>query len=147
MSPQRLDCDGIRQRVPHGAAMCLLDTVLHWDAQQIVCSAAAVDTAHPLARDGRLAPLVAAEYAAQASAVHGALLDGCLQPRPGLLARLNDLHWTQACIDADDGPLRVHASLLARGAAGCAYRFELSGRRGTLASGRLTVAFTAAPPS
>ena len=141
-----LDRDGICLRVPHSGAMCLLDGVERWDAQGIVCTAPAVNADHPLAthdQPGSVAAVAAAEYAAQAAAVHGALLDGCERARPGMLVRLQDLLWTRPVIVADDGALHVSASLLARSDSGCVYTFTLVGQRGPLASGRLTVAFMA----
>jgi len=70
-----LDHAGIERCVPHAGSMVLLDAVLHWDATHIVCSAAAPNAGHPLARDGAVRAVTAAEYAAQAVAVHGALLE------------------------------------------------------------------------
>jgi predicted hotdog family 3-hydroxylacyl-ACP dehydratase len=55
--------------------MCLLDDVLTWDARRIRCRSAthrAPD--HPLRAQGRLGAACGIEYAAQAMAVHGALV-------------------------------------------------------------------------
>src|SRR5436853_7541423 len=67
--------DEIQRRVPHAGAMCLLDMVTRCDASCIECEAAAPVGGHPLARDGGVPAVAAVEYAAQATAVHGALLD------------------------------------------------------------------------
>ena len=41
--------------VPHQGAMCLLESVLRWDAEGIVCRAVShLDPAHPLRAEGRL---------------------------------------------------------------------------------------------
>ncbi len=139
-----LDRHDIQRRVPHTGAMCLLVRVDQWDVQGIECTALAVNADHPLSRYGRLPAVAAAEYAAQASAVHGSLLDDCQRARPGLLARLADVQWTRPAIVAEDGLLRVRASVLARSDSGCAYAFTLDGQRGPLVTGRLTVAFSVA---
>jgi predicted hotdog family 3-hydroxylacyl-ACP dehydratase len=55
--------------------MCLLDEVLSWDATRIRCRSSshrAVD--NPLRAHGRLGAACGIEYAAQAMAVHGALI-------------------------------------------------------------------------
>src|SRR5690606_23706979 len=87
----KLDRAAIALRVPHAGAMCLLDAVIDWDGRIIECEAIEPGPAHPLAREGRLPAIAAAEYAAQATAVHGALLDGVDAPRPGMLAKLSGL--------------------------------------------------------
>ena len=74
-APQTLDQAGIAARIPHAGSMCLLDTLLGWDALNIRCSASghAVPD-HPLRLDGQLPSSAAIEYAAQAMALHGGLL-------------------------------------------------------------------------
>lgn len=83
--------------------MCLLDRVDEWDAQHIRCTANSHRSdSNPLRAHGRLAAVCGIEYAAQAMAVHGALLaDQQARPRVGFLAsvrgvtlhvgRLNDI--------------------------------------------------------
>ena len=131
--------------LPHAGAMCLLDSVQRWDATTIVCHAAAPTAAHPLAHPLARPPgvpvIAAVEYAAQAAAVHGSLLDATDSPRDGLLAKLADVELSATLFDDDGGPLTVRAQLLSRVAAGCMYTFEVSDCRAWLARGRLLVAF------
>ena len=55
--------------------MCLLDEVLTWDATQIRCRSATHRVPdNPLRAHGRLGAVCGIEYAAQAMAVHGALV-------------------------------------------------------------------------
>lgn len=136
-----LDRIDIERRVPHAGAMCLLDGVLHWDRQHIVCRAAAPTAHHPLARGGRVASVIAPEYAAQATAVHGALLDAQARHRAGVLAKLSQVDLLRADIPQDAGPLRVQAELLSREISGCLYAFEVSTTDQAIACGRLIVAF------
>ena len=70
-----LDRQWIEQHIPHKGPMCLLDEVLAWDAAHIRCrsnSHRAPD--NPLRAHGRLGAACGIEYAAQAMAVHGALI-------------------------------------------------------------------------
>lgn len=135
------DREAIERMVPHAGSMCLLDAVTAWDAAHINCSAAEPGAAHPLARGGCVPAVAACEYAAQATAVHGALLDDSKAPRAGLLAKLMDVHLHSRCFPAGTGPLAVRAELLSRSPAGCLYTFEVAGGGGPVASGRLMVAF------
>jgi predicted hotdog family 3-hydroxylacyl-ACP dehydratase len=136
-----LDRAAIERRVPHAGAMCLLDAVIQWDATHITCVACAPSALHPLARDGTVPAVAAVEYAAQATAVHGALLDTQDAPRAGMLAKLSNVELHMSSIPADGGPLNVRAEMLNRGASGCLYAFEIAGRRQRIASGRLMVVF------
>ena len=133
----------IERLVPHAGAMCLLDTVSQWGPEQIACSGMPPDARHALARDGRVPAIVAAEYAAQAAAVHGALLDETATPRPGLLATLLDVELRQSHFDAAGGAPTVVAQLLSRSAQGCMYRFDVTQAATPIAGGRLVVAFPA----
>jgi predicted hotdog family 3-hydroxylacyl-ACP dehydratase len=116
--------------------------VQQWDATDIHCVAAAPSAAHPLARAGIVPAVAAAEYAAQATAMHGALLGGGRAPT-GMLAKLSDVALHARCIPAGGGPLTVHARLLGRSASGCLYDFDVDCAHHPIASGRLMVAFTA----
>jgi predicted hotdog family 3-hydroxylacyl-ACP dehydratase len=141
-----LERAAIERCVPHAGAMLLLDSVAHWDASHIVCSAAAPGAQHPLAREGAVPALAAVEYGAQAAAVHGFLLERPAVPRPGMLAKLSGVQLHSACIPADRGALSVNAQLLSRVAQGCLYHFQVVCAGEPVAHGRLMVAF-AAPAS
>jgi predicted hotdog family 3-hydroxylacyl-ACP dehydratase len=70
-----LDHAWIEQNIPHKGRMCLLDDVLAWDARRIRCRSASHRAPdHPLRAQGRLGAACGIEYAAQAMAVHGALV-------------------------------------------------------------------------
>ena len=73
--PVPLDHAWIEQHIPHKGRMCLLDAVLSWDATRIRCRSASHRTPdNPLRAHGRLGAACGIEYAAQAMAVHGALV-------------------------------------------------------------------------
>ena len=63
----------IARLIPHAGRMVLLDGVLDWTAETLrarACSHRAPD--NPLRRAGRLSVIAGIEYAAQATAIHGA---------------------------------------------------------------------------
>jgi predicted hotdog family 3-hydroxylacyl-ACP dehydratase len=136
-----IDRVSLERFLPHSGAMLLLDSVVHWDAAHIVCSALPPTAAHPLARAGSVPALAAAEYGAQAAAVHGFLLERHQTPRAGMLAKLSDVELHAARIPADRGPLAVTSRLVSRTDTGCLYDFALASDRQPVARGRLMVAF------
>ena len=70
-----LDRAAIAARIPHQGSMCLLDAVLAWDSGQIHCRASSHrQPDNPLRAAARRGAACGIEYAAQAMAVHGALL-------------------------------------------------------------------------
>ena len=70
-----LDRRWIEAHIPHKDGMCLLDEVLVWDAARIRCRSTTHRAVNnPLRAHGRLGAACGIEYAAQAMAVHGALI-------------------------------------------------------------------------
>ena len=130
----------ILELVPHAGRMCLLECVLEHGEQSIRCRARSHrDPDHPLRRDGRLAALHLAEYAAQAMAVHGALMAGG-RARPGMLAALRDIRLHAAFIDDIEADLLIEATRRIAQADGSLYEFRtLAGDR-LLAEGRISIA-------
>jgi predicted hotdog family 3-hydroxylacyl-ACP dehydratase len=137
----------IEQLVPQAGSMCLLDGVTQWDASSVACFAAAPGASHPLLRDGALPAVAGCEYAAQATAVHGALVDGADTPRAGMLAKLADIHLHAPCFAQDEGAVQVRAELVSRMDSGCLYAFDVAQQGRPIVSGRLIVAFAAAGPA
>ena len=134
--------------VPHAGAMCLLKSAVSWDASGILCRAIShLDAANPLRRDGRLAALCGAEYAMQAAALHGALLDGA-RPPAGRVAALRDIRLLVATLDDPAfGVLIVDARLQHREAGGLLYDFILTAADGRpLVTGRAAVALPRREP-
>lgn len=142
-----LDHAGIAALIPHSGSMCLLARLAQWDAQHIVCIATNHrDTDHPLrTRSGLLSPC-AIEYAAQAMALHGALIgqEAGTAATPGYLAsargvqlhvlRLDDLPLT----DTPD-ELRIEATRLSGDARQILYAFQVNHAGRPLAQGRAAV--------
>ena len=135
----KIDRDTIERLVPHAGAMCLLDAVTEWSTQSIACTSALPGPDHPLARNRRVPAIVATEYAAQATAVHGALLEDANRPCAGMLATLVDVRLADAEIPDEGDFLSIRADLLSRSSAGCMYSFVVGTGSGPIASGRLLV--------
>ena len=137
-----LDRAAIAARIPHEGRMCLLERVLHWDANGIRCMALSHrDADNPLREAGGLPVWAAIEYAAQAVAVHGGLLQTHAEPRSGVLAALRNVEATCQWLDRIDGELIISAALLHSDAAGGIYRFQASADERVLISGQFTLMF------
>jgi predicted hotdog family 3-hydroxylacyl-ACP dehydratase len=141
------DRSWIAAHIPHQGKMCLLDQVLSWDAQHIVCRSTSHRASdNPLRAHGRLGAACAIEYAAQAIAVHGALL----QPAPGngrsafgLLASAREVELLVARLDDLQQDLRVSAQRLHSNAHGALYSFALHEHDCLLVRGRASLLLNA----
>jgi predicted hotdog family 3-hydroxylacyl-ACP dehydratase len=136
-----LDHEWIEQHIPHKGRMCLLDAVLSWDATRIRCRSASHRTPdNPLRAHGRLGAACGIEYAAQAMAVHGALLGASQdRPRAGFLTSVRDIDAQTGRLDTLDGPLNVTAERLSGNGNTILYRFVLQCDERSILSGRATV--------
>jgi len=123
----RVTRERIAGLIPHSGAMCLLDGVIQWDADRILCTSRSHRAAdNPLRADGRLPAVCGVEYAAQAMAVHGGLagkFGG--RPRAGYLASLRDVECRRDRLDDLEGDLVVEAEQVAGDGAHVIYRFRL----------------------
>jgi predicted hotdog family 3-hydroxylacyl-ACP dehydratase len=130
--------------------MCLLDEVTAWDTERILCTATSHRDPHnplrspgsgrPEGSHGRLAAVCGVEYAAQAMAVHGALLGASQQrPRAGFLTSVRDVEAQVARLDTIDGTLLVEAERMSGNDNHILYRFALRCGDRLLLSGRATV--------
>ena len=132
----------IAARIPHGGSMCLLDRAERWDAETIVCHATSHrDPANPLrTASGLLAPC-AIEYAAQAMALHGALLGHAAgsAARPGYLASARGVVLHRLRLDDLDEDLRIEATRGAGDARQILYAFVVRHAGSPVAEGRATV--------
>ena len=125
--------------------MCLLDAVREWSGEAITCTASSqTDPANPLRADGRLGAANGIEYAAQAMAIHGALLagnDG--QPRQGYLTSVRGVTLHAARLDDLAGELIVRAERLSGDANNILYQFSVSHADRCLLAGRAAVVLDA----
>lgn len=145
-SALRIDRARILQLIPHQYGMCLLDSVVRWDAQVIHASTLShqlVD--NPLRREHQLSALHLCEYGAQAMAVHGGLRASAQggRARPGLLVSLRGVELYVSRIDDLTHALDVHAEVLMESEASWQYRFWVEHAGTLLAEGRAAVMLAA----
>lgn len=142
----RLDRRWIESHIPHQGRMCLLDEVLSWDAARIRCGA----TSHrlednPLRAHGRLGAACGVEYAAQAMAVHGAIMaqTSGMPAYAGLLSSVRNLVLRVTRLDDLDTDLIASAERLAGDEGSTLYEFTVSSGGRELLSGRAGIVFGA----
>jgi predicted hotdog family 3-hydroxylacyl-ACP dehydratase len=142
----------IERLIPHQGSMCLLDSVEACDAGAIVCRARNHrDASHPLRTRSGLLSTGLIEYAAQAMALHGALLEapagGAAAVTPGMLAAARNVEFNRLRLDdlprAMPDELRIVATCVAGDARQLLYEFSASHAGVRLASGRVSVALQA----
>lgn len=137
-----LDAAQIAKLIPHHGSMCLLGSVLHYDMQGIRCSASSHRLAsNPLRENGILHAVCGVEYAAQAMAVHGALLSGQgdKPPRGGRLASVRSVEFSASRLDDLEVDLEVCATQLMGDANSMVYEFTVTAATQTLLKGKATV--------
>ena len=156
----RLNRAWIESRIPHHGRMCLLDEVIAWSAERISCrSGTHRDADNPLRAHGRLGIACGIEYAAQAMAVHGALVVGGAPqagtpaategapmagpPAAGFLAAVRGVRFHSLRLDDVQGDLICDAVRMAGDATTALYEFELRSEAALLLRGRATVVFDA----
>ena len=152
-SPATLQHDGIAALIPHSGNMCLLNLVHSWSLTDIVCSANNHrDPAHPLRTRSGLLASAAIEYAAQAMAVHGALIGQAAgaPATPGYLAsargvKLQVLRLDDLPVPAEQADeLRIQAMRQAGDAQQILYAFTVHHGDREIAQGRAAVVLNTA---
>lgn len=145
-APSTLQHADIARRIPHQGSMCLLECVSAWDTQQICCEASSHrDSNNPLRAHGRLGAACGIEYAAQAMAVHGALLAesgaGAASQGPtlGYLASVRGVTLHVDRLDDLSDALSIHAERLSGDSSTVLYSFTVHAGRRLLLSGRAAV--------
>ena len=137
----------IAAHIPHHGCMCLLDGVLEWNASGARCvSRAHRDLRNPLRARGQLSAVCGIEFAAQAMAVHGALVapPTALPPRLGYLAAVRGVEMLVARLDDIEDDLIASAERLGGDEATMLYRFVLTAGGRTLLAGRSTIVISPA---
>lgn len=140
-----LNRDWIAAHIPHQGSMCLLENVLEWSGQRIVCEALShTDPMNPLRATDRLGAATGVEYAAQAMAVHGALLaPSTTEPTQGYLTSVRGLSLHVDRLDNLCGPLRIRAERLSGDARLILYQFHIHHGERCLIEGRASVVLDA----
>jgi predicted hotdog family 3-hydroxylacyl-ACP dehydratase len=140
----------IEAHIPHQGNMCLLDEVMVWDTQRIICRSGTHRTpGNPLRAQQRLGIACGIEYAAQAMALHGVLSAGRgaegagARPEVGLLAGVRDVHMYVARLDDIEADLICEATHVAGDNFTALYQFALRTAQRDLLTGRATVVLDA----
>jgi predicted hotdog family 3-hydroxylacyl-ACP dehydratase len=138
-----LDREAIVRLLPHADGMILLDRVVQWDMDEIICLARShVSADHPLRSGDALPGVCAIEYGFQALALHGGLRNGADGPRAkmAVVAALRRTEWSNAPLQLAPSPLRVQARLESELGAGAVYAFSVTDAvGGARASGQAVV--------
>lgn len=140
MTRYLFDAAWIAARIPHHGSMCLLAGVVGWTDSTIDCRADSHRRPdNPLRAGGRLGIVNGIEYAAQAMAVHGALLAGHDDaPRAGFLTSVREVVFHAPALDVA-ADLEIHAEKLSGEGAVQMYSFTIEADGMLLVSGRATV--------
>lgn len=140
MTQYLFDASWIAARIPHQGTMCLLAGVAGWTETTIHCRALSHHRPdNPLRAEGRLGIANGIEYAAQAMAVHGALLAGADDaPRAGFLTSVREVVFHGVSLDVA-GDLDIHAEQLSGDGVVKLYSFRLEADGVVLIDGRATV--------
>ena len=146
-----LDREWIASHIPHQGSMCLLDEVLTWNTVRVQCrSSTHRDVSNPLRSRGQLAAVCGIEYAAQAMAVHGALIASRVTTSPqnapvtGYLASVRNVTLFVNRLDDVESDLVATAELVTGDERTVLYDFSVSGNGRILVAGRATIVFNAA---
>lgn len=146
-----LDREWIERHIPHQGPMCLLDEVLTWNTSRVQCrSSTHRDRTNPLRSHERLAAVCGIEYAAQAMAVHGALIASRLTASPksevvvGYLASVRNVVLYANRLDDVEADLIASAEWVTGDERSVLYDFSVSGNERILLAGRATIVFNAA---
>lgn len=126
--------------------MCLLDCVEAWDRERIRCRASSHRSAdNPLRAYGRLGAACGIEYAAQAMAVHGALLAPAdsSSARFGYLVSVRGTQLRVPRLDDIADDLLVEASCITRSESNILYQFSVSAAGRVLLDGRAAIVLDA----
>lgn len=139
----------IEAHIPHQGGMCLLDHVISWDEQTITCSAIShQQPTNPLRHQHQLNTACGIEYAAQAMAVHGALLAPPNQERPraGFLVSVRGATIYRDRLDDLKQALTITVELINNNESNILYAFSLFADNQLLLDGRAAVMLNAESP-
>ena len=123
----KIDRTWIQRHIPHQGTMCLLEAVMHWNDTEIQCRAHShVALDNPLRNAHGLPISAGIEYAAQAMAVHGALLAPVDQlPEVGYLTSVHHVEWWTPRLDDAGDEIIIQATRISGNAVSLLYNFSI----------------------
>lgn len=141
-----LDHAWIAAHIPHQGSMCLLDCIEAWDEQHIQCRAVSHrDACNPLRSNEKLGAACGIEYAAQAMAVHGALLapPDSTRAKVGYLVSVRGAKLHVLRLDDIAADLTIETTCITRSENNILYQFSVSAAGQLLLEGRAAVVLNA----
>lgn len=139
--------DWIAERIPHQGSMCLLARVISASPDGLVCIADSHRSAeNPMRQNGELGAACGVEYAAQAMALHGALMAdqrGAERSKMGFLVNVRAVSLHVQRLDDVPGEITVAVHCEADNGDHCVYRFSLQASGRPLLEGRAMVILNA----
>lgn len=137
-----LSAQALCELMPHTGAMCLIQELISWDQEKIVCrSHSHLCADNPLRNHDRLSAIHAVEYGAQAIGLHGGLLTKATgePPRSGLLVSMRGVKLHREHLDDCDDALTIKAHRLLADNHNLLYAFDLSLNHQPVAEGRAAI--------
>jgi predicted hotdog family 3-hydroxylacyl-ACP dehydratase len=128
--------------MPHAGTMCLIDELIEWDQERILCRTRShLSPENPLRNNNRLSAIHAAEYGAQAVGLHGGLMAQAAgdQPQAGLLVGLRGVKLHRPYLDQTDAALTIEAHRLLADRLNLLYAFTLILDHEPVAEGRVAI--------
>ncbi|MBF0263671.1 MAG: phosphotransferase [Gammaproteobacteria bacterium] len=134
----------IKKLIPHSGNMCLIEEVLEADKQSLKArSQTHLSENNPLRVNGQIHIVNAVEYAAQAMAIHGALLSlkdsDEVVVKQGYIVSLRNINTYIEYLPVSESDLLVAINLLMGSETGYSYEFEVKNKNNLLISGRISI--------
>lgn len=145
----QLTREELAEFLPHGGAMCLIDSVESWDEATIRCRARSHhDQANPLRQALSLDVVAGLEYAAQAMGIHVGLQNQLpfRKDKIGYIGGLRDVRFAMDRLDACPSVLMIDATLLFEDGYNFMYQFVLSSGDMTVMTGRASLFLKSGQP-
>jgi len=137
-----LTAEALCALLPHAGRMCLIDELIEWDAERIVCRTRShLATDNPLRGIAGIDAVHAIEYGAQAIGLHGGLLAQAAgaPSRGGMLVSVRDVALHRERLDDTSAPLIIEAGRLLADDRNLLYAFSLKLDQEPVASGRAAI--------
>lgn len=130
--------EDIAKLIPHTGNMCLLEKIINWNETTLKAQTYThLKLDNPLRTNDKLKSIHGIEYAAQAMAVHGALLDKKCQN--GYIGSIRNVVVNEAYLPTRKSPLDIHVQALMRSKQGFIYNFSLQCTNQLIISGKITI--------
>ncbi len=137
-----LTADRLCELMPHANAMCLIQELVDWDEEQIVCRTRShLSPDNPLRGLRGLHAIHAVEYGAQVIGLHGGLLTERSRESPGsgLLVGVRQVKLYRQRLDDSEEPLTISAHRLLADPHNLLYAFAINLNQVPVVEGRAAI--------